>query len=419
MQIRVAKTLDDVREVEELARGETWDHAREFLADAPADPCADHLRWLEEDGRPVACVQVFLHQYPIGQARLGMCLPEYPFVRPELRGRGHFKHLMADLFEWMRGAGYPLAYDHGRKGLYTGIGFAPCFHHCMVLVRVQDVLRLQGGGEATAPSETEVARFADIFRRPFPLGRGLQCRDEMWQPDARLVRVVRSDEEDDIAGFVVLDESAADPESRHDAEALTVTDSWARDVAAAAGLLRVVSAEAREMGFTWVRLNCRREDVLARLAVLAGGELRWSAAQERDETKEGEDVDSFYLTDLRLAIGQLLPELTARWRGHTGERPPTLALRGGDEEVLLELGKEVELLDDGDASAPCLRLARKAMTRAIMGYATPTELSFLHEDCDVPAGCSGLADALFPAREPHLIHEGLAFAKREQFGLVP
>ena len=59
------------------------------------------------------------------------------------------------------------------------------------------------------------------------------------------------------------------------------------------------------------------------------------------------------------------------------------------------------------------------MTRAIMGYATPTELSLLHEDCHVPASCSGLADALFPAREPHLIHEGLAFSKPEQFGLVP
>ena len=325
MQVRVAKTLDDVRGVEELARGETWDHAREFLAAAPGDPFADHLRWLEEDGRPVACVQVFLHQYPIGRARLGMCLPEYPFVRPDLRGRGHFKRLMADLFEWMRGAGYPLAYDHGRKGLYTGIGFAPCFHHCMVLVRVQDVVNLQGEGKAETPSETEVASLTDMLRRPFPLGRGLQCRDERWQPEAGLVRIVRSDEEDGIAGFVVLDKSVAereppgtrprDSESAPDAEALTITDSWARDVPAAAGLLRTVSVEAREMGFTWIRLNCRREDALARLAVLAGGELRWSAAQERDETKEGEDVDSVHLADLELAIRQLLPELSARLRG--------------------------------------------------------------------------------------------------------
>lgn len=35
------------------------------------------------------------------------------------------------------------------------------------------------------------------------------------------------------------------------------------------------------------------------------------------------------------------------------------------------------------------------------------------------AACRATMDALFPAREPHLIHENLAFATPEQFGLVP
>lgn len=129
MQIHIAKTLEEIQDVESLSKDKIWDHAHEFLANAPVDPFADHLRWLEADGHPVACVQIFLYQYPIGCAQIGMCLPEYPFVPPDLRGRSYFKHLMADLFDWMRKGGYPLAYDHGRKGLYTGLGFAPCFHH--------------------------------------------------------------------------------------------------------------------------------------------------------------------------------------------------------------------------------------------------------------------------------------------------
>lgn len=96
MQVHIAKTIEDVRDVKELAEQETWAHARGFLAGAPTDPFADHLRWLEDDGRPVACVQVFLHQYAIGRAQMGMCLPEYPFVPPDRRGRGYFKRLMVD-----------------------------------------------------------------------------------------------------------------------------------------------------------------------------------------------------------------------------------------------------------------------------------------------------------------------------------
>jgi hypothetical protein len=166
-------------------------------------------------------------------------------------------------------------------------------------------------------------------------------------------------------------------------------------------------------------LNGRRDDPLARVAVLAGGELRWSAAQERDHTQEGEDVDAFYLADLRLALEQLQPELNARWKKFTGDAPPVVRLRMEEEEVALGLNREVTVLDQVVSDAPCLRLPRQAMTRAIMGYATPTELSLLHEGCDVPAACRSVAEALFVAREPHLIHEGLAFAKPHQFGLVP
>ena len=87
METHTARTLDEGRDVAEFLDDKTWEHAREFLRAAPADPFADHLRWMEEGGRPVACVQVFLHRYPIGCAEVGMCLPEYPFVPPELRGR--------------------------------------------------------------------------------------------------------------------------------------------------------------------------------------------------------------------------------------------------------------------------------------------------------------------------------------------
>ncbi len=143
MRTETAKTLDEIRHVKEFTDGDTWAHARKFLARAPKDPFADHYRWIADDApAPVAGVQVFLHQYPIGRATLGMCLPKYPFVPPELRGRGHFKRLMADLFAWCAASGYPLAYSHGRKGLYTGIGYAPCLHHCAVLLRVPDARAL-------------------------------------------------------------------------------------------------------------------------------------------------------------------------------------------------------------------------------------------------------------------------------------
>lgn len=36
-----------------------------------------------------------------------------------------------------------------------------------------------------------------------------------------------------------------------------------------------------------------------------------------------------------------------------------------------------------------------------------------------PTACRAVAEALFMAREPHLIHEALAFAKPPQWGLVP
>jgi len=427
MQIRIAKTLDDVRDVTELTEDKGWEHARKFLAAAPANPFADHLRWMEEDGRPIACVQVFLHQYAIGCAQVGMCLPEYPFVPPELRGHGHFKRLMAGLFDWMGQNGYPLAYDHGRKGLYTGIGFAPCFHHCTVLIRVEDAAKVRVSARAKAATKADVDANADIFRRPFPLGRGLQCRDGRWRPDPRCVRLIRNNGK--IDGFVVLGEVLVGrtPTGRGFAafkppeggEALTITDSWATDVTAAAALLRTAAEEARDAGYGWIRINCHRDDPLARVAVLAGGELRWCAAQERDHTEEGEDVDAFYLADLRLAIEQLLPELDARWQRFTGDAPPALRVCMDDEDVALGLDGDATTLPSAPDDAPCIRLSRKAMARAIMGYASPTELSLIHEGCDVPAQCRALADALFVAREPHLIHENMAFAKPHEFGLAP
>ncbi len=59
------------------------------------------------------------------------------------------------------------------------------------------------------------------------------------------------------------------------------------------------------------------------------------------------------------------------------------------------------------------------MTRALMGYATPTELSVIHAGCEVRSDCRAVVDVLFPARKPHVIHEGLAFAEPPEFGLVP
>ena len=429
MAIHIAKSIDEVQVVKELAEDEVWSHARRFLKQAPEDPFADHLRWLEQDGHPVACVQVFLHQYPIGRARLGMCLPEYPFVPPALRGRGYFKRIMADLFEWMCGNGYPLAYSHGRKGLYTGIGSAPCYHHCTVLLRVADALRLKAPRAAEHATEDDVARHEELFRRPFPLGRGLQCRDEGWRPDPCCVRLVRAGTSDELAGFLVTSQvligqaedgkQCASFESPKRDDVVTVTDSWAAGKHAAAALLCTVAAEAQALGATWLRLNVRRGDPLARVAVLAGGELRWSAAQERDWTDDGEDVDAFYLADLPLAVEQMQPELNARWQRFGGRVPSAVVLAMGEQRATFELGPELRVTGATPDGAPCVTMSRQAMVRAIMGYATPTELTLLHDGCEIPEACRKVADALFPAREPHLIHENTAFAEPEQFGLVP
>jgi len=417
MQVHVARTLDDIRHVKELMAGDTWGHARTFLSEASADPLADHLRWFEEGGRPVSCVQIFLHQYPIGCATVGMCLPEYPFVPPALRGQGHFRRLMTDLFEWMRDAGYPLAYDHGRKGLYTNLGYAPCFHHCVALIRVAEAVNVLAPSRAEIATEDDVVASEELFRRPFPLGRGLQCADERWRPEPEATLLVR-DGRGAVAGFMVATEHWLKQRPEQGRERLNVPSSWSRDIRAAAVLLRTAAEEASRRNSEWIWLNCRRTDPLARLCVLAGGELRWCAGQERDHT-EREDVDSFYLADLRLAVEQLLPELAARWTAFTGHAPPSLHIRMEDESVVLGLAGPVELLPLAANSEPCLRLSRKAMTRAIMGYATPTELSLLHEDCSVPDECRAAADALFGAREPHLTHEGWAFAKMTDYGLVP
>jgi len=141
MQFHRATTIHDVSDVTQFIEDTTWENVRRFLDNASNNPHADHLLWLADtDGGPVASVQVFLHRYPIGCATVGVALPEYPFVPPDLRGRGHFKCIMTELFAWLRNNGYPLAYDHGAKGLYTKRGFAPGFHHCMVLIRVADAL---------------------------------------------------------------------------------------------------------------------------------------------------------------------------------------------------------------------------------------------------------------------------------------
>ena len=418
MQVHTAHTTEDIRHVTELMEGDTWAHARKFLASAPHDPFADHLRWLSEDGRPIACVQVFLHQYPIGCARLGMALPEYPFVPPELRGRGHFKQLMGNLFEWLAGAGYPMVYDHGRKGLYTHLGFAPCYHHCMALIRVSDAQAVQAARRAEPANARDIEENQDLFRRPFPLGRGLQCTDERSRPDAKDVRLVRGQAEKSIAGFATVRFGKLHPRAGSDAAA-TVVASCTESIEAAAALLRTVADEAQENGLAWIRLNCRRTDPLARVAVLAGGELRWHAAQERDHTEGGEDVDAFYLASLPLAIEQLLPKLEVRLAQTSPPTPTALRLRMDGEDVALGLGAKPSILREAPADAPCVQLPRKAMTRAIMGYATPTELCLLHEGCYLQDACCRVADALFPAIEPHLIHEGLAFAEPQDLGLVP
>jgi hypothetical protein len=359
----------------------------------------------------VACVQVFLHQYAIGRATLGMCLPEYPFVPPPLRGRGHFTRLMADLFGWCRENGYPLVYSHGRKGLYTGLGYAPCYHHCMVLIRTADALRVRSPLDALTATAEEVAAHAPFLRRPHPLGRGWQCRDEDWTPEPASCRFVLNG--DALLAFAVVQDR------RETDTALTVSDAWAAGSAAGAALLATAASEARSAGLDWLKLNCGRSDPLARMAVLAGGELRWSAGQERNWTDEGEDVDAFYLTDLRLALGQLLPELQARRQAFTGNAPPALRLVMDDESVGLSLSGAPVLLNGEAEAAPAVRLPRKAMTQAMMGYAVPTDLVLLHDGCEIPEDCARLVDALFSAREPHLVHENMAFAQMDELGLVP
>jgi GNAT superfamily N-acetyltransferase len=399
---------------------EMWAHAREFLARAPEDPFAHHLLWLEEDRRPVACVQVFLHRYPIGCAQVGMCLPEYPFVPPPLRGRGWFRRLMRELFAWMVDNGYPLAYSHGRKGLYTGIGYAPCFHHCTVLLRVADALKLQAPNAAEQATPTDVEHYARQLRRPFPLGRGLQCRDEAWTPDAERTLLVRNE---NLRGFAVLghvqvQKGSADFDRPGADDVADVTDARASDAPAAAALLRAAAQKLEPAGFDWLRINCRREDPLARVAVLAGGQLRWSAAQERMAGEDGEDVDAFYLASLRLALEQLQPELSARLESCDARKPGALTLAMEEQSVTLRLGEQVSV-ERSAGIPPVVRLPRQAMTRAIMGYATPTELALLHEGCSIPPEASRLIDALLPAREPHLIHEDTAFAAPEAFGIIP
>jgi len=389
-----------------------------FLAAAVGDPFADHLRWLSDAGQPVASVQVSLHHYPIGAVRVGVCLPEYPFVPPPLRGRGHFKRLMADLFAWMSAAGYPLAYSHGAKGLYTGIGYAPCMHHAIVLIRVDDACGIQATQPVSPAGEADIAANEELFRRPFPLGRGVQCRDERWRPEAKLVQLAPGDRGQRPRGFLVLDGASLKPPPER-GRVLTITDAWAADIAAAGALLRAAAEEARDKCFEWIRLNCRGMDLPARAAILAGGEFRSSAAQERNATDQSEDVDAFYLADLPLAVEQLLPELAARRHRLAADVPPAVRLGMEEQEVTLGFADGLEILNTVPPGAACIRLPRKAMTQAILGYATPTELSLIHDGCEIPFACAALADALFPATRPHLIHEGLAFAALEDWGLVP
>jgi GNAT superfamily N-acetyltransferase len=414
MQIYKAESLADIGQVPQLSSDEVWDHARRFLAEAPDDPFAHHLRWLEDDGRPVACVQVFLHRYPIGRAQVGVCLPEYPFVPPGLRGRGYFRHLMADLHSWIAANGYPFSYFHGRKGLYAGLGYAPCVHHCMVLLRADDALRLWPSTDAEMADERAIRVHADALRTAFPLGRGLQGRDEGWTAPPGSTWLVHDD--GCLRGFAVVDQFVA---GYSPADTLTVTDSWAGDSEAAAALLTSLARQACQDGRQWLRLNCRHNGKMARLAVLTGGQVRWSAAQERDCTEDGEDVDAFYVAGLRPALEQMLPELNRRWQRFARTAPPAIVLWMDGERVAVELGPDLALRDGTPPGAPTVALPRMAMTQALIGYARPSDICLLHDGCNVPADCRHLLDALFPALEPHLIHEGTSFATTDQLGLVP
>jgi len=51
--------------------------------------------------------------------------------------------------------------------------------------------------------EADMAAEEELFRKPFPLGRGLQCRDEKWHPDPRCLRLVRGPESGQVSGFIV------------------------------------------------------------------------------------------------------------------------------------------------------------------------------------------------------------------------
>jgi len=257
----------------------------------------------------------------------------------------------------------------------------------------------------------------------------MQCRDERWRPDPRCVRLVPGRDGAGLAGFIVAGRvfigrrengsAYAGFEPPEADEILTITDAWSADLVTAATLLKSAADEAQTLALKWVRINCRRTDPLARITVLAGGQLRWWAAQERDYTAEGEDVDAFYLADLRLAIEQILPELNARWKRFQANAPPAMRLCMDDERVGLWLRDGVVLLNGEAGAAPAVHLQRKAMTQAILGYGSPTELSLLYQGCQIPEECAQAVDALFPAREPHLIHEGTAFAGPGQFGLMP
>jgi hypothetical protein len=427
----VARSLDDIAYEHALAQEAEWEHARQFLLAAVDDPFADHLLWLSDGTQPVASVQVFLHRYAIGAAQVGMCLPEWPFVPPDLRGRGYFKEIMSRLISWMPGAGYPLAYDHGRKGLYTGIGFAPCFHHGLLLIRTVDALRLPGRNGLHRPSSDQVARHALQLRSQHPLARGLTCRDESWVPDSGDVRFTGDADGDGPTGIAVIGggflapkvaeatDASGGASATHGPGILTVTDAWASDARTAAQLLRGLATEARQLGCEWLRINCRPTDTLARVGVLAGGEMRSCAAQERDHTKGGEDVDAFYLAGLAVAVEQLLPELNHRWQQSGVAGATALGLRVDDEEVWIALAGDVRILASPQSSGQVVELPRKAMTQAIMGYATPSELSLIHDACRIPARAATTMDVLFPATSPHIIHEEYAFARADHFGLVP
>jgi hypothetical protein len=90
-----------------------------------------------------------------------------------------------------------------------------------------------------------------------------------------------------------------------------------------------------------------------------------------------------------------------------------------EEEVWLALAGEVTVLEIPQSSGRVAELSRGSMTRAIMGYATPSELALVDADCRLPERAALALDVLFPATKPHLIHEGYAFASADELGRVP